>query len=425
MFNIFKISIRQITGYISKYLFLLIVITLGFTTITLLTGYSDSMKESAYRSAYNHYGGELFILGIESRSGNFLISDQSTTLDKELKKLSSYISHTYKRTNYMYNGYLYFEGVNSRQKNLLGIDFQTEIDDLNRMSFSHGGIPETKEGIIISEVSAKVLQCNLFDNVTIQVKTKTGQINTGTFVIEGIIEDNSLFGAYRTFIDRRELNELLNIDYNTFSSIGIFLNDITDIKTLEELLYTHLKNNFDVLPPLENKEDLVTSQQKKWNGVRHFILPLEVFISEVLDLIKAMNIVSYLLYIVISAIIIISVYVSFNVIISDRTKELASMRAMGLHRSDLQIMFIFEALFLLFFSIIIGSIITFILFSIISNFNFSDISGFDIFLNKGKLLPSLSLARISLNILILFIAVVPAVWIPIFRISKDNIASKL
>lgn len=424
MLAFFKISLRQVLRYYKRYIFLFIVITFGFSVITVMTSYSDGMMKSVGRAAKNHYGGELFVFGSDRERG-FLVIDDIDTLENIVSSLDIPVDSLYRRTNYMNKGVLFFNGKSRRLKNIYGVDFDNEYNDFINLDYVDGEVPENNKGIIISKIIASELQVSLKESLTIQVKTRNGQVNTGEFIIEGIINDSSIFGAYRCFMDRVELNRLLDIEDHKYSSLGINLVPGTDTKKSSLELYNGLKGNIELSELITQKIELSQEQEKHWEGVRHFVLSISVYVSQVSDLILAMDYTSYLLYFMISIIIVISVIVSFNILLKNRTRELASMRAIGLEKSGLRSIVLMEAVIVLLFAVIFSLLIISLAYIIIFNVSFDFIPGFEIFLKRGKMVPDIRLSRVISNIAVLICSVIPGAWIPIHRMSGISIAKGL
>lgn len=424
MMSLIKISIRQINGYKSKYVFIFIIITLGFTVITVMTGLTDSMRTSVTKAAKIHYGGELFITGADKQAGTMLVVDDVEKIKKIINTSNIDIKKEYLRTNVINTGFIYFNGMGIRHKNIYGIDFDKESEDFKILNIA-GSIPQNSKGILISKITSDKLKVHLGDAVTIKVITRTGQINTGQFIVDGIINDSGIFGAYRCFMDRKELNKLLNIETYKYSSVGIYLNDIDKTDKYANELYINLSKELQTNKEILTKNDLTFGFSRDWKGVKYFVFPLSVYISQVSDLLLAMDLISYLLYIMISTIIIISVYVSFNVLLQDRIVEFSSMRAIGMQKRDLKFMIVTESICLLIVSFISSFIFSFLIFFIISKVHFDFIPGFDFFLINGKLLPEIRIYRVIINICILLFSVIPAAYVPSYQISKTFIADGL
>ncbi|MCK5198019.1 MAG: FtsX-like permease family protein, partial [Spirochaetales bacterium] len=273
--------------------------------------------------------------------------------------------------------------------------------------------------------SSRELNVRMGDQLILQVNTITGQRNTGTFTVRGIIKDNTIFGSDKCFVDRSFLNNLLGMEPDQYSSLGLYFPNIQNLKEKSDLLYSTLKNRLPLSSPIHNKNELSFQLGQSWEGVRYFTIPLQVYVSQVADLLTAMELLSYFLYIVIILIVMLSVSVTYSLILNERTIEIGTMQALGLSVGNIRIVLIFEALLLFLLAVSAGFITALGVLKGISLFSFSWIPGFEIFMNNGKLTASFSVRIILWNIVILILAAIPAVFIPSLLISKIKLSDSL
>ena len=428
LFQIFKLALKYLIGHFRRYIFMFIALSFGFAVITVMTSLKEGMVRNIYRSSENHYAGHLFVFGMEKPSGYLLVNDDNKIMSA-IKDAGLFPLREVRRTNYFREGLLFFNGTSVRQKNVFGIDWDIEKDDFKELQYTGNGILEPGltgiNGILISELSSKELNVRMGDQLILQVNTITGQRNTGTFTVRGIIKDNTIFGSYKCFVDRSFLNNLLGMEPDQYSSLGLYFPNIQNLKEKSDLLYSTLKNRLPLSSPIHNKNELSFQLGQSWEGVRYFTIPLQVYVSQVADLLTAMELLSYFLYIVIILIVMLSVSVTYSLILNERTIEIGTMQALGLSVGNIRIVLIFEALLLFLLAVSAGFITALGVLKGISLFSFSWIPGFEIFMNNGKLSASFSVQTILWNIVILILTAIPAVFIPSLLISKMKLADSL
>ena len=333
-----------------------------------------------------------------------------------------------KRINYFRDGILYFDTNSVRQKNVLGIDWTSESSSFQAMNLITGdpAVLNQPESILISEAVADELKCRSGDALTLRVNTITGQQNTGTFVVRGIFRDTSLFGYYKCFIGRSEMNRLLGYKPGEVSSYGIVLKEGRAAEDYTERLYQALDARLPMVPPIRVKEDLTRQlDHTGWDGVRYFLVPLSVYVSQVDELLLAMDLMSYFLYIVMALIILVSISITYRVILRERTRELGTMRSMGLQRGGIVSLLLLEALWLFLSSLGAGALLAALMIRILTLFTYSWIPGFELFLRGGRLVPSFSITTITANILLLLVITLPAVLLPSLRSSRMELTRAL
>ena len=423
-----NLAFKYLTGHFRRYIFLLIALSFGFAVITVMSSLKEGMTQSVFRSSENHYAGHIFVFGMEKPSGFLLVNDDEKII-RAVEESGISPVRVVRRTSYFREGLLYFNGKAVRQKNVFGVDWEVEKEDFLNLQYVEGSAPENDltgtNGILISELTAGELKVLKGDQLTLQVNTRTGQKNTGTFIVQGIIKDNSIFGSYKSFVDRRYLNQLLGMEVEQYSSLGLYFQDLRDIQEKSDRLYAVLKSRLAFSPPVHNKKELTFQMDRQWEGVRYFTIPLQVYVSQVADLLTAMELISYFLYVIMVLIVMLSISVTYSLILHERTVEIGTMQAIGLSIRNVRIILVMEASLLFLLAIAAGFLTALGVLRLISLFSFSWIPGFEIFMDKGKLTASFTVITILRNILVLMLAALPAVFIPSMLISKLNLSDSL
>jgi len=423
--NKITLALKYFLGHYRRYTFLILAISFGFAIITVMTSLSEGMYNNVHKAAQQHYGGQLIVLGFHKQYGNLGLIKDDEAVKKAVDALEIKPDRSVKRTLYFADGFLYFAGNSSRQKNVYGIDFDVESEEFASLDYDSGsaeGMGDSN-GILISKLVADQLEARQGDDIVLKVRTKTGQFNTGTFIVRGIFRDESLFGYYKCYVDRRQLNELLAFDSDDYSSMGLFYENPEDVNEQSLLLYNQLEKTLPMAPVIGKKEEYSFELDRHWEGIRHFVMTLELFVSQVTELLQAMELISYFLYIMISLIMLVSISVTYKLIIHERTAEIGTMRAMGIQRMDIMGILILEASFVFLISLVAGFLLSAFILWIVSLLPFSFIPGFEVFMSNGRLLPAFTITDILSNILLLVLIIFPALWIPSYRASRLRIAS--
>ncbi|MBN1523574.1 MAG: FtsX-like permease family protein [Spirochaetales bacterium] len=421
------LSIKYLAGHFRRYIFLLVVLCFSFAVITATTTIVEGMTENVFLAAENHYAGHVFVLGYEKDKRSVLRITDSDTILNVVKNAGFKPAKTVLRTLSYNDASLYFSGVSVKQKYVYGIDWQVEQDDFKKLTFIDGEASDdfNNNGIFISEPVAHNLQARVNDDVLLEVQTKTGQKNTLKFIVRGIIRDSSIFGFFKCFVSRTSLNMLLGYDESDCSSIGLFFKKNDDLFEKTDILYTALENIFSLGDPIKNREDFTEQIRADFSGFRYFVFPLSVYISQVSDLLTAMKFISYFLYVLMIIIAISSLTVTYRLILYERSREIGTVRVLGMQSWNTQIVLVFESVFLFLVAVIAGLFLSLLFTWILSMFSYESIPGFDLFLRKGKLTASYTPGIIFTNILILLLTVLPVVWIPMFNISRADIVNTL
>jgi hypothetical protein len=247
----------------------------------------------------------------------------------------------------------------------------------------------------------------LGDSVILEIDNILHQKNTGRFIVRGIVRDTSIFGYYKVYISRLSLNRLMLFDDDDGSTIGFFFRNRSVAERYRFRLQEILSGKVQLGPIVHDRDGMnrETPFPWPWPGTRIFLYTLPVYLSEIADLINAMELMTYFLYGMMLIIIFVSASVTYRLILHERTKEMGVMRAIGFYGSDLSMVLWTEVTILGFISIAAGFLLSAI-FSLAASFiSFAWFPSFEIFLRNGRLtalyLPGTVIPNIGLTILIL------------------------
>ena len=386
------------------------------------------MSGNVFRAAENHYGGDMFIIGFNN--GRDKVPD-TLPLMRTLDDAGFTYRKALFRTMINAEGVLYFSGFAVKQKYVFGIDWENEQSEFAALDFSEGGadFPSLDNGIFVSAAVAKELGARAGDDLDLEVTTTYGQKNTGKFVIKGIIRDNSIFGYYKCFISRSRLNQLIGYAPDECSWIGFLFDNKDPGYILEQAARVHtiLARDFPVGPLVDTREAFQSemSGSDAYPGFHYTIMTLNAYISQVGDLLSAMQLLAYFLYIMMIIITLSSITVTYRLILHERAREIGTVRVMGSTSFSTQVILVVEYLCLLILSIFLGFVLALLLNYLLSLFSYDWIPGFEIFLHKGRLTAAFPARLIVTNILIMVATTLPAVWIPAFRISRTELTKIL
>jgi len=301
-------------------------------------------------------------------------------------------------------------------------------EDFSSLDIVEGSLLTLSEpgSIMISETTAKELGCRVGDDIVLQGSTLTGQKNTVTLVLKAVFRDQSLFGAYKSYVPLDSLGSLMQFGDGEISSLGLYLNHGELAEEELQRFHSILSAKLDTAPLLYNKEDLTTQLDRvSWKGERTFLIPLAIYISQVDELLLAMDLISYFLYIMVAVIILVSVNISYQLILRDRQGEIAALRSIGLRKADTLFLLLLEAFWLFLLGLLSGALLSLPGFALLSVLDTSRIPGFELFLQQGRLMPRFSLSAVALNIGLMGIILLPAALIPSLTAANRKLTAGL
>jgi putative ABC transport system permease protein len=414
------LAVKYLAGYFRRYRFLLLAVCFSFAIITVITSLIEGMARRVFMASQSHYSGQVFVLGFDKEARTQGRIGNRGPILAAIGESGVPIARTVIRTNCFGEGILYFAGTEVRQKYVMGVDWEAEAEDFRKMAFVDGGVPEqgADSDILISGLVAGRLSARVGDDVVLEVLTKSGQKNTGTFIVRGITRDNGIFGTYKCIVGRKALNRLLAYDADDCSSIGLFFDSNEDLDGKAGKIYSALKTRIPMGAPIGNKQDLTYQLSLDWPGIRYFVLTIDIYVSEVADLLTAIKAVSYFLYVMMVAIVLASTGATYRMILHERLRELGTMLTIGLQAADARSVLVLECVILFFLAMASGFFLSLAILWVLSLFSFSWIPGFDIFMDNGRLAPSFSVSMVFTNVVILLTIVIPFIWLLSFRASR-------
>jgi ABC-type lipoprotein release transport system permease subunit len=427
-FALFRLGIKYLYRYRRRYGFLLAALVFGFAVVTFITSAKDGMSDNVYYSAQSHYAGDIVAVGYDAGSVpvSHLGQGEISAILQAALAAGLNPRYTVKRTLFGEKGLVYFNGTAMRLKYVIGSDWEGESHLFNKMTFDGPAeIPSGDDGIILSSPVAAKLGARLGDSLILETETVWGQKNTGVFIVRGIARDSSLFGYYKVYVSRKTLNHLTGFGEEDCSSIGFFLDDPETAeqkrKSFQKILADHIQTG----PLVHDRDELERETKQPWEGIKVFLYTLPVYLSEVSDLLSAMNIITYFLYGMMLLIILVSAVVSYRLILHERTKEMGIMRAIGFYGGDLRLVLWTEVCALGCIALLAGFALAWILGQALAFVPFSWLPSFEIFMRDGKLRALYLPKTVMINIVSVFLVLFAAVLVPAFRSSQKSLTGLL
>jgi ABC-type lipoprotein release transport system permease subunit len=420
---LFRVGFKYFYRYRNRYIFLLVALIFGFTIVTIFSSIKDGMYNNLYYSAQSHYAGDIIASGYpDLYLGEHEVNEiKKAAFSSGVKPLQTVL-----RTIFYNDGVIFYNGAYAQLKYVLGCDWDNELNIFNKMSFEESSaLVLDDDSVIISSPIAKLLNAGIGDMVVLQVNTRWGQKNTGQFIVSNVVNDASIFGYYKVYISRKSLNSLLLYADGDCSTIGFFLENQSAVEKNRGKLHDVLSSNLSTGPLVYNREQLDAEMKKEWDGLKIFLLTLPVYLSEVSELLDAINLTTYFIYGLMLLIILVSAAVTYRLILHERVREIGIMGTIGFNGSNLRIVLWTEVTILGGLSLIFGLLLVLIISRIFSLLSFSWFSGFEIFMKNEKLTPLYRPVTFLINALLVFFILFMSVIIPAFNVSRKKLPNLL
>ena len=418
--ELIKLALRNLSRQKKRTFLLGGAIAFGLMIVTVINGFVGAFVSNISENFANLAAGHVFIQGVEKSSSGKefdIIRDDSTLLAaaKETGIPAKYIT---KRSSFQ--GTLVFAGK-SAQLTMQGVDFANETFLPERLIFKSGGMKGmgSKEGLVISEPTAKRLDVQIGDRILVQMKTYTGQNNVGEFAIAGITVDPGILGSISGYANKTYVNELLNLGPEDYQSLGFYLPSLKGMDKYGLDLYENLRKKtqvFDRVKPEQGQNFVrqMMSQSKKetWSGIKYRVLTLNDMLSQVQQIVNVLNSASLVILVVLFLIIMVGIMNTFRIIMYERIREIGTMRSIGMQRDEVRSLFLYEAIFLAIGGVLAGILIALLIMGGVSIVNFGTNSPLFIILKNGHMTFSVQLGKTLIDVFIVAALTILAAYFP-------------
>lgn len=384
----FKIALKSILNRHQQYKSLFAVTAVGICIMLSALMITDGMINSMNEKARQYYGGDVQFLGGSSLNKLLNQADEEAAKIKECLKDENVI--VIERYNHdAEDEYYYFEGTSVKQRAIIGVNFENEKDLFSKFTFVEGSYEkgEYEDTVLLSEPIAKKLGCHVGDSITYYCPTDYG-INTSEFVLTGIFQDASVFGMYTSYVNYHSLMKALQ-EEEVIDRISIYYKNGEPSNNEIKKLYLKLSEHFLMYPYGISKKDFYSDFKYERDKTidKWCLIPLEQNVTDLKLLVSALELIVAAIVLMLMIIISVGISSTYRVIVIKRNIESGTLRAIGMRPSGVMKMFVAEAFLLLVSGALTGFIVSCIIVKVLSGFNLSFVSGFDLFLTGGCLVP--------------------------------------
>ncbi|MBV69812.1 MAG: ABC transporter permease [Myxococcales bacterium] len=222
--------------------------------------------------------------------------------------------------------------------------------------------------IALFAMQAKRLEVKVGDRLTVRTETLRGTSNTVDLTVVAVMQDLGMMSSWNVFMPTKNILDLYGLDPNSTGAMMLYLEDIDQAHaTMEDLRVVLEKAGYSVMEhdprPFFMKFETVTGQD--WAGQK---LDLTVWSDEVSFMtwvLKAIDGVSFLLICVLAGIIVLGIINALWIAVRERTREIGTLRAIGMQRKGILSMIMLEAAILGFLATALGCTMSVLLVSLL------------------------------------------------------------
>lgn len=268
-------------------------------------------------------------------------------------------------------------------------DEETIKNIKEKIKVIEGDIEEAfgKEGVLLPTKLASELGIKANDEMTLTYKNKfEGKETTLLYKVKALY-DNTGISSDNTII----VNEALLYKYY-FENLPFEISTIKEavLPSKESVLSGKLATEWILLDRSQTTEELTKKMKdiskKKWKGTTLDVMSMYESASMVLQMEGVLNLITFSAVLILFFIILVGVVNTLRMTIRERTREIGTMRAIGMRKADVRNSFITETFFLTLISSIVGVIAAFIVMFLLSQIKFETAgNSLAIILKNGKL----------------------------------------
>lgn len=435
-----KMAVRNIVRQKKRTILLGGAIAFGVMIITLVGSLTSGLALNANTTLTSLLGGHVYVTGSEvSASGRQVtLIREAAALEEALLSIEDQIDEIHFRSQA--GGEIIF-GSSSEQIQLAGVDWNAEATLAESLDLIQGEVSDVRlaDSIIVPEPLMEELGVVLGESVVVRLTSITGQQTVGEFVIRGTVADTGSFGLASGYVSRGYLNPIIGMTPEQYQRVNIGLSETTNVEQVARTLESELV----LLGKLEVAEqetedgppgfvmggmgfDSQIGEEDRWDGTRFSVTTINDTMEPVLTIVNLLDQVALGLFVVLLAITMVGLLNTFRMILIERTREIGTLRAVGMQRNDVRNMFLYEALTLAVVGAVAGMILSTVLGAIGASIPFSSASlAFSIFLEGGTLAFPFNLANVISVLAILTAGTLFSAYLPARQAARMRPADAL
>jgi putative ABC transport system permease protein len=430
--NSMRIAFRNLSRQKKRSFLLGGAIAFGILIITLVNSFTAGVVENVQENFSHFLAGHIFLTGYEkSESGRLInVIRDDTVLTEVIRRVENQgLRYVARRSSL--NGVLIFEGETARQQ-IVGVNWDEERFLKERLVLREGSMEDVlaePRSLVLNEKVAERLGVAIGETLLVQMQTATGQQNVGEFVLEATSVDTGIFSGMSAYGHRTHVNRLINIEPDEYITLGIFLDDMGRMEVEAQRLYQALQQRVSLFPraagPQAMRELMIEMAEEQWQGTRYQLSTISDYLEPLNQIASTLNIVGLVVVLILFVIIMVGITNTFRMIIYERTREIGTMRALGLQRGSVRGQFLLEALFLALGGVLVGLAGAFVVGLVLSLINFGTDNQFFVILREGHLSFRVLPVRLVGNIAIVAVLTLLAALLPAGRAARLNPADAL
>jgi len=254
----------------------------------------------------------------------------------------------------------------SIQMGVGGIDIEAEPHFREVVKVLDGSLDELKKPntILIFKDQADKLGVKANDVLTLSAPTLRGTSNTADVRVAAVAQNLGLLSAFNVYVPNKTLRALYQLKDSSAGVVQLYIKDLDKVADVQARVRKVLeKGGYTLLDPDPQafwfKFDKVNRQD--WTGQKLDVTNWEEELSFLQWMLAAINILSVVLIALLLVTVSIGLMNVLWIAIRERTREIGTLRAIGMQRGRVMAMFVTEAAVLSVSGVVLGAVVALLL----------------------------------------------------------------
>jgi putative ABC transport system permease protein len=355
------IAVRSLRQHARRNLFLGLALGAVTGLLVLLGGLTAGMERAMMESANTLLTGHVNVGGFFK-----VTSGSAAPLVSDYPKLLELVRTQVPELDYLtVRGRGWAKAVSptaSMDLVLGGVDVDREPALPNVLRVVEGKLEAIREPgtVLLFEAQAKRLAVGVGDVLTISAPTARGVNNTADVRVAVVARDVGLLSSFSAFIQHDTLRQLYGLNAATTGAIHVYLEDPADAGAVASRLRGALaEGGWRVMEPDAQPywmKLMQTVPSEDWTGQKIDVTTGDDEMGQFKQFILALRIVTGLLVTILMIVVVIGILNTLAIAVRERTKEIGTLRAIGMQRRKVLWLFVLETALLGFLGTAAGAL---------------------------------------------------------------------
>jgi len=351
--SVTKIALRNLSRQKRRTFLLGGAIAFGVLIATLVNGFTGGLIVNIESNVSKMVAGHIIVSSVykDENKRTIMSMDMTPALDASIKALPYPVAFTQRRTQT--SATLVFE-TNTIGRTLEGVDWKNDHFLMDGLKLKAGRLEDLDDprAVLLAQKHADKLGVRVGEEIFIQAQTVHGQQNYDAFVVKAIYDDSNTSMTSSTYASLDAVNTLIDMKPGSFNLLGITLKNFSDTDAAIEALVPLMPAELKVPPRIANQGKSFNDVFAAYKKDKKNLAPLTIVMSVNDELagikgqIMAVNALAIFVLGILLLVVMVGLTNTYRIIVYERSREIGTMRAMGMQRKGVQRIFVLEAVFL-------------------------------------------------------------------------------